>query len=43
VSLVRLERGKLCTEGVNTWKWEGCVRFNIFKDGESKYHEDWLF
>jgi hypothetical protein len=43
VSLVRLERGKLFTEGFNTWKWEGFVRFNILKDGGSKYRKDWFF
>ena len=36
VSLVRLETGTLCTERVNTWKWEGCARLNIFKGVDKK-------
>jgi len=39
VSLVRLKTGKLNTEKVNTWKWGGYVRFNISKEGNSKYRE----
>jgi len=40
VSLVELETGKLYTEKVNTCNWEGYVRFNISKDGDSKYRDD---
>jgi len=25
------------------WKQEGYIRFNISKNGDSKYHEVWLF
>jgi len=42
-SLVRLDTSKLCTEKVNTWKWDGNARFNIFKDGDTKYSEVYLF
>jgi len=34
---------KLYTEKVNTRKWEGCARFNIPKDDDSKYCEVYLF
>ena len=31
MSLARLETGKSYTEKVNTWKWEGYVRFTFTK------------
>ena len=43
MSLVRPQTGKLYTKKVNTWKWEGHVRFNTSKDGDIKYREVWLF
>jgi HSP90 family molecular chaperone len=42
-SLIQLETSKLFAEEVNMWKCEGYVSFNIAKDGDSKYHEVWLF
>jgi len=38
VRLVQLEIGNLYTEKRSMWNW-GYVRFNICKDGDSKYRE----
>ena len=37
VRLIQLETGELYTEKINTCKWEGFVRFNIFKGGGMKF------
>jgi len=43
VSLVWLETCKLYTEKASMCKWEGYPKFNISKDGNSKYCEVELF
>jgi hypothetical protein len=39
VSLVWLDKCKLYSEKINTWKWEGRAKFNISKGGDSEYRE----
>ena len=43
VSLAQRETGNLYTERRSAWKWEGFARYNISKDGDSKYREVYSF